>query len=121
MPSRISRIATIGAFGRDVKTLKKHVELGRMLAPIQAIVDGARDLLSTKYRDHSLTGNRSGRREIHIEGDWLPVYFIDDDGLVLVLVLALTRTSAHDDLYSSQATKKLILGYRETPRHGFPL
>ena len=117
MPSRIRRIATIKAFDQDVKALKKkHVALGRLLAPIQAIVDSDRDLLSTRYRDHALTGNWSGYRELHIEGDWLLVYFIDGDGLVLVL----TRTSTHDDLYSSRATKKLISSYREAPRHGFP-
>ncbi|KAB7788599.1 type II toxin-antitoxin system YafQ family toxin [Bifidobacterium cebidarum] len=116
MPSRIQRITTIRAFDQDVKTLKKkHVDVKRMLPAIHAIVDGDQDLLAMKYRDHALTGNWNGYRELHIEGDWLLVYFIDGDGLVLVL----TRTSTHDELYSGKTTRKLIKTYKDAMRRDF--
>ncbi len=54
-----------------------------------------KQLLSTKYRDHPLTGNWKGYREIHIEGDWLVIYRVEKQELQLVL----TRTGSHDDLF----------------------
>ena len=50
--------------------------------------------LAPKYRDHSLTGNWVGHRECHIQPDWLLIYRIEGDDLILVL----TRTGSHSDL-----------------------
>lgn len=115
MPSRIERIETVRAFDQDVKSLKRrHRDLSLMLAPIRAIVDGDREAL-VRYRDHALTGDWSGYRELHVAADWLLVYFIDDGGLILVL----TRTSSHDELYSAKTPRKLIKAYRQSPRRRF--
>lgn len=117
MPSRVQRIETIQTFLQDVKALKKkHVDPRKMLPAIQAIVDGDGQLLATKYRDHALTGSWNGYRELHVDGDWLLVYFIDGDGLVLVL----TRTSTHDELYSARTSKQQIRKYKTTERREFP-
>ena len=51
--------------------------------------------LDPKYNDHSLSGNWAGFRECHIQPDWLLIYRIDDD----VLVLTLSRTGTHSDLF----------------------
>lgn len=51
--------------------------------------------LPEKYKDHNLSGNYKGYRECHIESDWLLIYKIYDDKLVLVL----TRTGSHSDLF----------------------
>lgn len=51
--------------------------------------------LPEKYRDHNLSGNYTGYRECHIEPDWLLIYKIFNDKLVLVL----TRTGSHNDLF----------------------
>ena len=51
--------------------------------------------LPEKYRDHYLSGNYAGYRECHIEPDWLLIYKIFNDKLVLVL----TRTGSHSDLF----------------------
>ena len=51
--------------------------------------------LPDRYRDHSLSGNYSGYRECHILPDWLLIYKVFQDRLVLVL----TRTGTHSDLY----------------------
>jgi len=51
--------------------------------------------LPTKNRDHALTGNYAGHRECHIQPDWLLIYRIEED----VLVLSLTRTGTHSDLF----------------------
>ena len=50
--------------------------------------------LPDENRDHPLSGNWNGFRECHIQSDWLLVYRIDDD----VLVLTLARTGTHSDL-----------------------
>ena len=49
------------------------------------------------YRDHPLENSRNykGMRECHIQPDWLLVYEILDD----VLVLRLIRTGSHSDLF----------------------
>ena len=50
--------------------------------------------LSEKYRDHPLTGNWANHRECHVLPDWLLLYRIDGN----VLVLTLSRTGTHSDL-----------------------
>jgi len=49
--------------------------------------------LETKYEDHFLIGNWKGRRELHIEPDWLLIYKIEDDMLIL------ERTGSHSELF----------------------
>ena len=53
------------------------------------------ETLPDKNRDHALTGNWIGHRECHILPDWLLIYRIEDD----VLVLTLARTGTHSDLF----------------------
>ena len=48
-----------------------------------------------KKKDHELTGDWVGHRECHIQPDWLLIYRIEDD----VLVLTLARTGSHSDLF----------------------
>ena len=51
--------------------------------------------LPARMRDHPLVGDYAGYRECHIESDWLLIYKIEKD----VLVLALSRTGTHADLF----------------------
>ena len=44
---------------------------------------------------HSLSGNLEGLRDCHIENDWLLLYYIEAD----VLVLTLTDTGTQSDLF----------------------
>ena len=53
------------------------------------------EVLAEKNRDHELTGNWVGHCECHIRPDWLLVYRIEAN----VLVLTLTRTGSHSDLF----------------------
>ena len=52
--------------------------------------------LPAKNKDHALTGNWVGHRECHILPDWLLIYRVEDD----VLVLTLARTGTHSDLFN---------------------
>ncbi|MDE7288914.1 MAG: type II toxin-antitoxin system YafQ family toxin, partial [Oscillospiraceae bacterium] len=47
------------------------------------------------YKDHWLKGNFEGCRECHIQPDWLLIYEVDNGDLILYL----TRTGTHSDLF----------------------
>ena len=51
--------------------------------------------LPEKYRDHDLSGNWKGFRECHIQPNWLLIYHIFNNNLIL----SLARTSSHSDLF----------------------
>ncbi|WP_278515161.1 type II toxin-antitoxin system YafQ family toxin [Succinivibrio dextrinosolvens] len=54
--------------------------------------------LPQSNKDHALNGNWKGFRECHIQPDWLLIYQISDD----LLVLSLTRTGTHSDLFNHE-------------------
>lgn len=51
--------------------------------------------LPNENRDHELKGDHKGYRECHIQPDWLLVYKIEDD----ILILTLSQTGTHSDLF----------------------
>ncbi len=51
--------------------------------------------LDSKYRDHELSGSLIGFRECHIEPDWLLIYKVNDQKLILTTM----RTGTHSDLF----------------------
>ena len=51
--------------------------------------------LEEKYQDHALKGDLIGFRECHVAPDWLLIYSVSDDKLILTL----TRTGSHRDLF----------------------
>ncbi len=53
------------------------------------------ETLDTKYKDHTLIGNYQNCRECHITPDWLLIYEIIENELILHL----TRTGTHNDLF----------------------
>ena len=79
-------------FDRDVKRAKKRGKtLDKLKIIVRALVEGKR--LDPLQRDHSLLGNYRGRRECHIEADWLLIYKIDGDQIIF------ERTGSHADLF----------------------
>jgi len=53
--------------------------------------------LPAKNRDHQLSGNFAGFRECHIEGDWLLIYRIFKDKLIV----SASGTGTHADLFGN--------------------
>ncbi len=51
--------------------------------------------LPLKYKDHSLSGKYKRCRECHITPDWLLIYEVSNGELILYL----TRTGTHSDLF----------------------
>ena len=82
------------AFKRDYKRAIKRNET---IAKLQAVVDRLRngEELPAANRDHALSGRWANHRECHIAPDWLLIYQIHEN----ILILELTRTGSHSDLF----------------------
>lgn len=79
------------------KDYKRAIKRGLKIELLEQVVAllAMGEPLPDKNRDHDLSGDWAGHRECHILPDWLLVYRIEDD----VLVLTLARTGTHSDLF----------------------
>ena len=81
-------------FKKDYKlALKRGMKMELLNNVITDLANGVS--LPEKNNDHALTGNWVGHRECHILPDWLLIYRIDGD----VLVLTIARAGTHSDLF----------------------
>lgn len=79
-------------FKKDVKRMRKRgADLDKLKKIIQQLLSG--EELDERHRDHALSGNWSGRRDCHIQPDWLLIYRRDAEEL------RLERTGSHSDLF----------------------
>ena len=81
-------------FKKDYKLAVKRGQNIDLLDDIIRLLAKGEALPETN-RDHALSGNWIGYRECHIQSDWMLVYRVDDD----ILVLILARTGTHSDLF----------------------
>ena len=87
-------VKTTTQFKKDFKlAMKRGLKIELLEEVISTLAIG--ESLPDKNKDHALSGNWIGHRECHILPDWLLIYRIEDD----VLVLTLTRTGSHSDLF----------------------
>ena len=79
-------------FERDAKRMEKR---GKNLEKLKIIIRSivSEEALDLIHRDHKLIGNWKGRRECHIESDWLLIYMTESDRVVF------ERTGTHADLF----------------------
>ena len=81
-------------FKKDLKLARKqNKKLDKLFDVITILANGG--TLDVKYRDHALTGTYKDTRECHIEPDWLLIYEIQNN----VLVLMLYRIGSHSELF----------------------
>lgn len=81
-------------FKKDYKlALKRHLDIQLLDDIIRKLSKG--EQLPEKNKDHALTGDWIGHRECHIQPNWLLVYRIEVD----LLILTLYRTGTHSDLF----------------------
>jgi mRNA interferase YafQ len=79
---------------RDIKLLaKRGKDLGKLVTVIDLLALGAP--LPQNYCDHQLKGSLKNFRECHLEPDWLLIYRIQDD----LLILTISRSGTHSDLF----------------------
>ena len=79
-------------FARDVKKAQKrgkNLEKFKIIA--KTLLHG--ETLDEIHRDHKLLGSYSGRRECHIESDWLLIYKTIEDKIIF------ERMGSHSDLF----------------------
>ncbi|MBN1901028.1 type II toxin-antitoxin system YafQ family toxin [Candidatus Sumerlaeota bacterium] len=79
-------------FERDIKKAgKRGKNLAKFTIIAESLIEGKE--LDPLQRDHQLVGGYIGRRECHIESDWLLIYKIDGDRIIF------ERTGSHSDLF----------------------
>ena len=88
------KIRPSSRFQRDLKKIKKrNYDISLLERVLKMLAAG--EELPAKYRDHALVGDFTGCRECHITPDWLLIYEIYEEELILYL----TRTGTHSDLF----------------------
>ncbi|HLH49759.1 MAG TPA: type II toxin-antitoxin system YafQ family toxin [Roseiarcus sp.] len=86
------RIAQHRRFRDDLKRQKRRgKDVGELIAAVELLAEQGE--LPTAYRPHKLSREWSGVWECHIEPDWLLIYAVTDDEVLLI------RTGAHADLF----------------------
>jgi mRNA interferase YafQ len=79
-------------FKKDYKRIKKQKKDPELLKDvIEKLFAGEK--LESRYRDHRLSGNWKGHRDCHIESDWILIYRMEDENLIL------ERTGSHSELF----------------------
>ena len=79
---------------KDAKRMQKRgKDMNKLVNVLSLLAYG--NPLPVQYKDHSLTGNLHDFRECHIEPDWLLIYQIYED----TLILSATATGSHADLF----------------------
>ena len=86
------RLLTTGRFERDLRRARRR---GKNLDRLWAVADRllAGEALEPRHRAHRLSGQWTRFWECHIEPDWLLVWHVREDALVLI------RTGTHADLF----------------------
>ena len=87
------KVYNTNRFEKDLKkVMKRKKDFKKLLGVTQYLKQGKR--LPERCKDHALQGKYVGRRECHIEPDWLLVYKIVDN------IVWLERTGTHSDLFN---------------------
>lgn len=83
---------TTGRFEKEFRlAVRREKDISKLQAVMRALVQEVP--LDPRLRDHALKGEFSGRRECHVEPDWLLVYKREPD------VVIFERTGTHADLF----------------------
>lgn len=79
------------------KDLKRMLKRGKDTRKIKDVMTKLlnQEPLELKYRDHKLLGNYMGRRDCHVESDWVLIYKPDLENERIIF----ERTGTHSDLF----------------------
>lgn len=87
------KLILTNSFKRDLKQIEKRGYDTSLLDNVITMLQNG-ETLDPKYKDHPLKGDKLGFRDCHILNDWVLLYQIKNDKLVLSLL----RTGTHSDL-----------------------
>lgn len=86
------RLITSSRFRRDAKRLKKQGRnTAELLAVVELLLEG--EPLPPEMDDHPFRGKLEGFRDLHIRPDWVLIYQITEDSLLL------QRTGSHSEVF----------------------
>jgi mRNA interferase YafQ len=86
------RVAQQRRFKLDLKRqMRRGKDIEELIAAVELLAEGGS--LPDGYRPHRLTGEWKGIWECHIEPDWLLIYEVTPDEVLLI------RTGTHADLF----------------------
>lgn len=86
-------LITSSQFRHDLKHMRKQAaNLDLLFDVIDKLRDGGQ--IPPKYKDHGLSGEWKGYRDLHVENDWVLIYKTDKIDVYLI------RTGSHSELYS---------------------
>ena len=87
------RISQRKQFRADLRRQKRRGrDIEELIAAVELLAEQGG--LPPAYQPHRLTGEWSGVWECHIEPDWLLIYSVTDDEILLI------RTGSHDELFN---------------------
>ncbi|MCF8128378.1 MAG: type II toxin-antitoxin system YafQ family toxin [Deltaproteobacteria bacterium] len=79
-------------FKRDMKRLLgSGKDIEKLLSVVEILAEG--HSLPSEYKDHTLRGKYANKRDCHVEPDWILIYAIEHDEVVLY------RTGSHSELF----------------------
>ena len=79
-------------FNMDFKRIKnRYKDLSKLHVIIEKLLEGS--ALDQKYRDHALSGHWKDHRDCHIEPDWILIYRLTSEELIL------ERSGSHSNLF----------------------
>ena len=85
-------VARTNRFKKDYKlAVERRKNIRKLLQIVERLTKG--ENLEPKFRDHALESEYQDCRECHIESDWLLIYVITPNDLILI------RTGSHSDLF----------------------
>ena len=88
------KIVSTNTFEKDVKkVVKRGYDIKLLKEAIEYIVENEVSLPIEKYKTHQLKGEWKGAIDSHLKPDWLLIYKIERDCLILI------RTGTHVDLF----------------------
>ncbi len=81
-------------YKKDLKKIDKQGKnIGILEAVVKNLLNGKK--LGLEYKDHQLKGRLKEYRECHLSGNWLLMYKIKDDCLLLF------RTGSHPEVFDN--------------------
>lgn len=83
-----------GQFKKDLRRSKRRGLPLEKLENIMGII-ALQDPIPESFKDHQLSGNWKGHRELHILPDWLLIYRVIEDDQTVIFV----RVGSHADLF----------------------
>lgn len=88
----MKQLKTTKGFEKDfVLMSKRGKDISKLADVIELLRKGEK--MPPKYKDHPLKGDKKGLRDLHIEPDWLLLYRIEGNFIIL------EATGTHSDLF----------------------